>query len=80
MSGRNATLTFAEHSQKPLRRFGPAYLARAAIARRLGALEGGQLHVQDTWGEWQAGDSSATAIELRILDAGVYLALAAGGR
>ena len=79
MSSRNATLTFRGEFQKAPRRFGPAYLARASIARRLGALEGGQLHVRDTWGEWQAGDGSAKAIELRILDAGVYLALAAGG-
>ena len=79
MSSRNATLTFRGQFQKAPRRFGPAYLARASIARRLGALEGGQLHVRDTWGEWQAGDGSAKAIELRILDAGVYLALAAGG-
>lgn len=79
MSSRNATLTFGEYVHKPMRRFGPAYLARASITRRLGALSGGRINVRDPWGEWQAGDGSDAAIELRILDPGVYLALAAGG-
>lgn len=79
MNSTNPTFNVGEQIEKPTRCFGPSYLARSLIRRRLAGLSGGLLNVRDPWGEWQAGDDSGPAIGLLVFEPGVYLTLATGG-
>jgi len=78
-SNQTQTLNLGERLAKPMRPFGPAYLARTLVRKRLGGLSGGLLSVRDSWGEWHAGDNSSTSVTLLVLDPGVYVSLVTGG-
>lgn len=79
MFTRSSAVNFREDSRKPVRHFGPAYLARGLIKKRLTGLSDGMLTVQDPWGQWQVGSGPAPGIVLRVIDPGVYTVLITGG-
>jgi cyclopropane-fatty-acyl-phospholipid synthase len=79
MFTRSSAVDFVEDSRKPIRPFGPAYLARVFFKKRLAGLSDGTLTVQDPWGEWQVGNGPGPGIVLRVADPGVYSVIVTGG-
>ena len=79
MNTRNHTADFQGERRAESRRFGPAYMARGLIRRRLAGLAGGRLTVRDPWGGWEAGDGTGGRIALGIEDPRAYIAFVTGG-
>lgn len=79
MTIRNPTVDFDAELRRPVRRFGPAFMARSLIKSRLSELAGGSLVVEDPWGRWEVGDRTGEPVVLEITNPGAYLTILTGG-